>query len=79
LFLKTNEFIIEGNIGYPADSIQKTVLLKINSDGDILKSTTYRNLLLLVYSPSTAYVKAEPGTPNGIKLSVVRGEDDLFN
>jgi hypothetical protein len=74
-----NEFVIQGSIGFPTDSIQKTVLLKINSDGEILKSKTYDNFLLLVYSPFTGYVKAEPGSPNGIKLSVIHREDDLFN
>lgn len=74
-----NEFVIQGSIGFPTDSLQKTVLLKINSDGEILKSKTYDNLLLLVYSASTGYVKAEPGTPNGIKLSVIHREEDLFN
>ncbi|HXS56647.1 MAG TPA: hypothetical protein VN726_11030 [Hanamia sp.] len=74
-----NEFVVQGSIGFATDSLQKRVLLKINSGGEILKSKTLDNLLLLVYSPLTGYVKAEPGAPHGIKLSVIYREDDLFN
>ena len=58
---------------------QKTVLLKINSSGEVLKSKVQDPFLLLVCSPLTGvYIKAEPAAPDGIKLSVI-SENDLFN
>ena len=73
-----NELVLQGSIGYPDDSIQKTLLLKINSEGEILNSKITDKFPLIVYSPLNEYIKATGDGSGGIKLSVINA-DNLFN
>ena len=73
-----NEFVLQGSIGFPTDSIQKTTLFKINSDGEILNSKITDQFPLIVYSPLNAYIKVTGDGSGGIKLTVINA-DDLFN
>jgi len=73
-----NEFVLQGSIGYPTDNIQKTLLLKINSEGEILKSKITDKFPLIVYSPLNEYIKVTGDGFDGVKLSVINA-DNLFN
>lgn len=73
-----NEIVLKASVGFPADSIQKTALIKINSAGEVLKSKLANYYLLLEYAPPGKYVIAEPDAPNGIKVRAV-DEGELFD
>ena len=73
-----NELVLQGSIGYPDDSIQKTTLIKINSGGDILNSKITDKFPLIVYSPLNEYIQVTGDGSGGVKLSVIN-PDNLFN
>lgn len=73
-----NELVLKGSIGYPGDNIQKNMLIKVNSKGEILNTKITDVFPLIVYSPLNVYIKATGDGSGGIKLSVINA-DDLFN
>ena len=73
-----NEFVLQGSIGFPDDSVQNSILIKINPEGEILNSKFTDKFPLIVYSPLNVYIKAEGDGSDGVKLSVIKA-DNLFN
>jgi len=76
LYSSDTAYIVKETIGFPIDSIHKTVLLKINSDGQLIESkeTSFEEL---VFVSAGYFVKAEKINDNIIKLSKIQ-INDLF-
>jgi len=52
----SNEFVIKGSIGFPNEN-QRSILIKINANGQILDSLTENKFQMIVRSPLDYYVK----------------------
>lgn len=74
---KQNDFVLQGSIGFPTDSVQNTILIKINSGGEILNSKITEKFPMIVYSPLNLYIKVQ-GNGTTVNLSMIKA-DDLFN
>ncbi len=71
-----NEFVIQGTSGFP-NEIQKSILLKINLDGQILDSCRVDKFPMMLYSPLKNYVKVQSIDTAHINFFVVY-QDKLF-
>ena len=72
-----NEFIIQGNEGFP-NSTQKSILLKINSNGQILDYIKTDKFEKIVRSPLNYYLKAQKYGSNQIKINYIT-KSEMFN
>jgi hypothetical protein len=70
------EFVIQGTSGYPGE-IQKSILLKINLDGQILDSCRVEKFPMMLYSPLKYYVKVQSIDTAHINFAVIN-KDRLF-
>lgn len=71
-----NEFVIQGTSGFPNEK-QKSILLRINSEGQILDSCRIEKFNMLVYSPLKFYIKVQSADTAHIILSGIES-DRLF-
>jgi hypothetical protein len=75
---KQDEFVLQGSIGFPTDSVRNTVLININSNGDILNSKITEKLPMIVYcSPLNLYIKVQ-NNGTTMDLSTIK-PDNLFD
>jgi hypothetical protein len=65
-----NEFVIQGSSGFP-NEIQKSILLKINLDGQILDSCRVNKFPMILYSPLKYYVKVQSIDTAHINFAVI--------
>lgn len=70
-------FVAEGTIGHPNEN-QESVLIKINTNGEVQDSLTIEKLEKLVHSPLNSYIKATKEDSTHIKLTMIDAEN-LFN
>ena len=56
LSVNQNEVVVQGAIGFPNEN-QKSLLIKINSDGALLDSVSTKKFEMMVYSPTKSYIK----------------------
>lgn len=71
-----NEFVIQGTSGFP-NEIQKSILLKLNSEGQILDSCRIEKCYMMVYSPLKFYIKVQSADTAHIIFSRIEA-DRLF-
>ncbi|MGM0408087.1 MAG: hypothetical protein ACQERU_08880 [Bacteroidota bacterium] len=69
-------FVVEGTIGHPNEN-QESVLMKINTNGEVQDSLTIDKFEILVHSPLNNYIKVTKEDSNHIKLSMIDA-DNLF-
>ena len=69
-------FVVEGTIGHPNEN-QESVLMKINTNGEVQDSLTIDKFEILVHSPLNNYIKVTKENSNHIKLSMIDA-DNLF-
>ena len=67
-----DEFIIAGSIGFPNES-QKSVVLKINSNGVITDSVSVSKFQILVHSPLDYYIKVRSNGTSNTDLLMIDG------
>jgi len=77
IFSELNKFILEGTIGHPNEH-QKSILMKINENGQVLDSLSESKFQMIVHSPLDFYIKAIKIDPTHINLSKFN-VDNLFN
>lgn len=68
--------VVEGTIGHPNEN-QESVLMKINTNGEVQDSLTIDKFEILVHSPLNNYIKVTKEDSNHIKLSMIDA-DNLF-
>jgi hypothetical protein len=72
-----NEFVIQGSDGFPNEN-QKSILIRINSDGQILDSIRSEKFQMMLFSPLKFYVKVQIKDQNHISFTKIE-TDNLFN
>lgn len=72
-----NEFVIQGSDGFP-NEIQKSILIRINTDGLILDSIKTEKFQMMLYSPLKFYVKVRSKDQDHINFTKIESEN-LFN
>jgi hypothetical protein len=72
-----NEFVLLGSIGFPNEP-QKSVLFRVNSDGQILNSVEFEKFQLMVYSPLMFYIKIKNSDAEHINFTKIES-GKLFN
>jgi hypothetical protein len=75
--LSDNEFVIQGNVGYPNDKIQKSIILRIDLNGKIIDSCSVSKFEALFYNDKGYFVRASKEGDN-ISLNKIRS-DELFD
>lgn len=65
-----DELVLQGSIGFP-DENQKSVLVKINTDGQILDSISSEKFQMMVYSPLMFYIKVQNNDAGDINFSLI--------
>jgi hypothetical protein len=73
-----NDVIIKETVGFPDDTIHKTILLRMSFDGEIIDSKETSPFEKLIYSASGYFVKAEKTSDNTLRFSKVQ-INDLFS
>jgi hypothetical protein len=73
-----NDVIIKETVGFPDDTIHKTILLRMSLDGEIIDSKETSPFEKLIYSASGYFVKAEKTSDNTLRFSKVQ-INDLFS
>lgn len=58
LYASENEFILKETVGYPSDPIQKTILIRIDDNGQIIDSKE-TSFIKLLYTSSGYFVKVD--------------------
>ena len=71
IYSSDDEFIIQGTNGFPNDSIQQSILLDIDLNGQIINSGYMEKFEILLYNPSGYFLKACKLDENNIKLSKI--------
>jgi len=71
IYAEDNDFIIKEAVGYPNDLIQKTILLRINGNGEIIESIETSEFEELLMTAAGYFVKIEKSGINTISLSKV--------
>jgi len=76
IYASENDFILKETVGYPNDPIQKTILIRIDGNGQIIdsKETSFKKLL---YTTSGYFVKVEKTGDDKMTFSKVQ-LNDLF-
>jgi hypothetical protein len=72
-----NEFVIQGSDGFP-NEIQKSILIRINTDGLILDSIKTEKFQMMLYSPLRFYIKVQSKDQDHINFTKIESEN-LFN
>ena len=77
IYASNNDFIIKKTVGFPNDTIHKTILLRMSSDGQIIdsKETAFEKL---IYANSGYFVKAVRIGDNTLRFSKVQ-MNELFS
>lgn len=77
LYASENDFILKETVGYPGDPIQKTILVRIDGNGQITdsKETSFNKLL---YTTSGYFVKVEKAGDDIMTFSKIQ-LNDLFS
>lgn len=78
LYTSNNDFIIKETVGFPNDTIHKTILLRMSLDGQIIDSKETTSFEKMIYSNSGYFVRAEKTGDNTIRFSKVQ-INDLFS
>jgi hypothetical protein len=71
IYRSENEVIIRGNIGYPSQPVQKTFLLKVGMNGNIIDSATFDKVESLLFSNNNYLIKIYKEDDNYVHLSKV--------
>jgi hypothetical protein len=74
---KENEFVLQGSSGFPNED-QKSILIRINSDGQILDSIRTEEFQMMLYSPLNFYIKVQRKDQDHINFTKIEPEN-LFN
>jgi hypothetical protein len=72
-----NEFVIQGSDGF-SNEIQKTILIRINTDGQILDSIRTEKFQMMLYSPLKFYIKVQSKDQDHINFTKIESKN-LFN
>lgn len=72
-----NEFVIQGSDGFP-NEIQKSILIRINSEGQIVDSIRTEKFQMMLYSPLKFYIKVQTKDKDHINFTRIE-TDNLFN
>lgn len=72
-----NEFVIQGSIGFPNEN-QKSTLIRINANGQMLDSLSTEKFQMLIYSPINYYIKVQNTDTAHVNFSKI-DSDKLFN
>jgi hypothetical protein len=71
-----NELVIQGSEGHPGED-QKTILVKVNSQGQMMDSIRTEKFQMILYSPLRFYIKVKYLDPDYILFTTVES-DRLF-
>ena len=77
LFTSEDDFIIKEKVGFPNDPLEKTILVRITGNGQILESKEVGEFEKLLYTASGYFVKVQKTENNIMTLSKVK-RSDLF-
>jgi hypothetical protein len=77
LYASDNDFIIKETVGYPNDLIKKTIIVRIDGDGQI-KDSKETSFIKLLYTTSGYFVKVEKTGDDIMTFSKVQ-LNDLFS
>ncbi len=78
IYYDGNEIIVQGSVGYPADTVQKTILYKYNLDGEIVNSLTTDRIGPLLYHPNGYFIKYQQEEEDCIHFEKIP-LNDLFD
>jgi hypothetical protein len=71
IYSSEDDFVAEGSIGYPGDKNQKTILMRMSTDGQVLDSLAIDKVAALLYSPHKYFVKASKLDGSNVMLSKI--------
>jgi hypothetical protein len=71
IYASENEFIFQGRIGFPNNPVQKTILFKMNLDGQIGDSCTVERIERLLYNPKEYFIKTIRLDDNYFRVSKI--------
>jgi hypothetical protein len=74
IFSESNHFVLEGTIGHPNEN-QKSVVIKLNQNGQVLDSCTVAKFQMITHSPSDFYIKVTQTDATHTSLSIVHSEN----
>jgi hypothetical protein len=77
IFHNQNEFVIQGSDGFP-NEFQKSILIRINSEGQILDSISTKKFQMMLCSPLKFYIKVQNKDEDHITLIKIETQN-LFN
>jgi len=76
VFSESNNFIVEGTIGFPNEN-QKSILMKINENGQVLDSLTLNKFQMIIHSPLDFHIIVTKIDSAHINLSTI-ATNELF-
>jgi hypothetical protein len=75
IYATDDDFIIREKVGYPGDPIQKTILVRVNGEGQIKETKEISNTESMIFTSSGYFIKAETTGKGIITLSKVQLAD----
>lgn len=78
IYYEGNEIIVQGSVGNPGDTVQKTILYKYNLDGEIINSLTTDRIGPLLYHPNGYFIKYQQEEEDCIHFEKIP-LNDLFD
>jgi hypothetical protein len=71
IYSSDDKFIIEGTDGFPGDDIQRSILLNMDINGQIIDSCYTKKFKLLLYNPEGYFLKVSEFYENNIRLTKI--------